>query len=240
MGQEALNQRVIVERFDTQGALTTVTNKVSDTLKADADLVREGNLGDILGRYTYQLFDPTAAPGLKVIVFSLGVDLAKAKLERANLDVTYLRDRIALAQQRQRMLTNSESIDAATALQILGDRSKEIELTHTVLQTVEQLRSDSANASALRDLFRVLATDAFLKVLDDQRWEESGTRAAFLEHQQSIRLSAVNAAEQEALISRGLESLLAYQRGGLTEERLANFVRIAQAAAMAYIGAQVN
>jgi hypothetical protein len=239
-GADALNQTVIVERFDKDGKLTTITNKVSAILMEDADLIKEGNLANILRNYTYDLFDPSAAPGLKVTIFSLGVDLAQKQLERAKLEVTYLQEEIAVAKEKQRMLTDNESIDIPTALTNLSDRSTELVPSDEVLSTLEHLRPTQRNAGAIKDAFSIIATYASIECLNESRWNESETRAAFVEHEHSIKLSAINAAEHEALISRGLQALVIYHNGGLTEERIANFLRIAQTAAMAYIGAQVN
>lgn len=239
-GEDALNQDVIVERFDKDGKVTTVTNKVSEILKGDADLIKEGRFGDILTNYTYGLFDPKAAPGIRVTIFSLGMDLAQKQLERAKLEVANLQERIAIAREKQQLLTGNESIDPATALTILNDRFDKHSLTNPMVNTLEQLRPDTKNASALRDAFRVVATYAFLKSVSESPWTELSTRAAFLAHRHSIKLSAINAAEHEALISRGLQGLLIYHQGGLTEERIANFLRTAQTAAMAYIGTQVD
>ncbi len=241
-GQDVLDQTVELEQFDTNGFPTIVTNKLSDVLKDDKKMILNGNLDDIIGKYTYKLFDPKAAPGLKVLVFSLGADLAKQQLDRANLEVSYLNDRIAVATERQRLLTHDdESINAATALDIISSRIEKSfgPQTNKVLQAMEKMRSEM-DASALQDAFKVVATVAVFKTLYESRWEETGTRAAFLEHEHSIKLSAINAAEHEALITRGLQGLLVYHQGGLTEERIANFLRVAQSAALAYIGAGVN
>jgi hypothetical protein len=246
--EDALNQTVTLERYDEKGNPRTETKTVAAILDKDAGAILDGKVTDQIGDYTYNLFNPDAAPGLKVIIFSLGVDLASQQLARAKLTSAYLRDRIAVARTQERILTNPDSLNAATALTILKDRSGKLLSTGTVLSTVNQLRRECDNqprdkcdnALVLQDAFDVLGTYAFLKTLNDSRWLETTTRVEFLNHQRSIKLSAINALEHEALIARGLQGLLIYHQGGLTEERIANFLRLAQTAALAVIGLGVQ
>lgn len=220
---------------------------MADILDSEASKILDGkgailtgNISERIGDYTYNLFDPDSAPGLKVLIFSLGVDLATQQLERTKLEAAYLRDRIAAAREQQRLLDNADSIDAATAIQILVDRSAELPSDGVVLTTLNELRPQRDKAKALQDAFEVLGTLAFFQTVDESRWQESTTRAEFLNHQRSIKLSAINALEHEALIGRGLQALLVYHQGGLTEERIANFIRLAQTAALAVIGVGVQ
>jgi hypothetical protein len=245
--EEALQQKVTLERFDDAGNPKTETKTVADILDSEASKILDGkgailtgNISERIGDYTYNLFDPDSAPGLKVLIFSLGVDLATQQLERTKLEAAYLRDRIAAAREQQRLLDNADSIDAATAIQILVDRSAELPSDGVVLTTLNELRPQRDKAKALQDAFEVLGTLAFFQTVDESRWQESTTRAEFLNHQRSIKLSAINALEHEALIGRGLQALLVYHQGGLTEERIANFIRLAQTAALAVIGVGVQ
>ena len=53
-----------------------------------------------------------------------------------------------------------------------------------------------------------------------------------LDHQRSILRSKLADEAWQALVGTGLESLVAFHRGGWKPEHLANFLRLAQAAAL--------
>jgi hypothetical protein len=225
------NQEIEIREKDSEGKLTYKTKKVGDILDCK-DLV------PLLKNYTSFIFNPGKPPGLTVTILSLAVDLAKAELDRTRLKVNYLEALIETLETEKEGLGSGY---AEKALNILQGRIEEgtILRNETVLATFDRLRKQPRKEKAIKGCSRVIAYYAITKTLEESAVLQSQSKPAILAHEYSIRLSAINSREHEALIARGLEGLAIYHAGGIKPEMIANFLRAAQTAALAVIGAGV-
>jgi len=181
------------------------------------------------------LFDYRSAPGLTVTILSLAEDLAKVQCDRAELQVGYLGAKYkALKAQLKDIPLNID-----TALTIITDRLNERSFlpTDTALTTINKLKSEPGKQNAIIDAGMALAFYGVVKTLDESALLQLQARPNILDHEYSIRLAAINGKEHEALISRGLQSLVVYHEGGVKPEMIANFIRAAQTVALSVISA---
>jgi hypothetical protein len=109
----------------------------------------------------------------------------------------------------------------------------------SVFNTLKRLRGHTGKDLIIRPCFYALAYYALVQNLDEATILEWETRPAILSSEYSIRLAAINAREREALIARGLQGLNTYFEGGLKPETIGNFLRAAQAVALAFVAAGV-
>jgi hypothetical protein len=181
------------------------------------------------------LFDYRSAPGLTVTILSLAEDLAKVQYDRAELQVGYL---AAKHKALQAQLENTQNIGVALKLIETGIAEGSYQPNDTLLASINKLRK-TGNKTAIIAAGRVLAFYGVTKTLDQYALLELQTRPDILDHEYSIRLAAINGKEHEALISRGLQSLVIYHEGGVKPEMIANFIRAAQTVALAVISAGV-
>ena len=225
-----------VTKLNEAGEIVTDKTKVGDQLKGDVKNLKALDLGGLLRAYTVDSVDPKSAPGLTVVILSLGDDLARMQKQRGQLELNHLSTRLALLQDAQGTDRSCE-----VAIQIIDDRVVEGHFKHTAkpVDTINQLKNRTDD-QPLQDAFKVLAYYSIARVLNTARRDDLRVRLAVLEHEYEIRLAQVNAREREAVIGRGLEGLVAYHSGGLTAEDVANLLRAAQTAGLAAIGAGVN
>ncbi len=232
--KDILGQEITIKVMKDDGQITVEPSTVGKVLTKDLAAVENLNLGEVLRNYTFGNVDPQKAPGLTATILSLGMDLAKTQLNRAELEVNYLGTLIEYLKEE---LKNSGYVELALNL-LTKHLSKEnnFVLTDTVLTTLNKMRhQEQATINALR----VLSYYGVAVTLERSSREELQTKPAILDHEYSIKLSAINASEHEALISRGLQGLSTYYEGGVKPEMIANLLRAAQSVALAVIGAGV-
>lgn len=213
---------------------------VGEILKAGiADLERL-RVSGLMKAYTLDLFDPAAAPGLKVQLLGLGEDLARAGIERSKVRLDYL---------------NSVSNVFSGWNQALELQANHLKLSQNPLHTLLSSHAALADTRVLTTLeqFRAQPRPTDLEVcgqtlewytvalsLDPAAINEFARRPASLEHEYSIQISRINAIEREALLARGLQSLERYHSGGITPEQIANLLQAAEAAGVGVIGARIR
>ncbi len=210
--------------------------KLDYTPKTVGEVLDSHDLIPLLKNYTFNIFNPAKAPGLTVTILSLALDLAKAERDRAKLRVDYLHGLIeALGPLKERRLPGYK-IKALNDLNFLFKQNL-VTQDETVLATFIRLRTQ--RKTMIPYCARILASYAIVTTLEESEILKLQSRPAILEHEYSIKLSAINSREHEALIARGLEGLAIYYKGGIKPETIANFLRAAQAVALAIIGAGV-
>ncbi len=213
---------------------------VGEILKSDLANLEKLRVAGLPNAYTLDLFDPAAAPGLKVQLLGLGEDLARAGIARTKITIDYLN-----------AVTNLFS----NWKQALGLQAKHLRLAQNplrslltadpalaeirVLATLEHFRSQSRQTQ-LEVCGQVLEWYSVAVSLDRAAIDELSRRPASLEHEHSIRISRINASEREALLARGLQSLERYHSGGITPEQIANLLQAAEAAGLGVIGARLH
>jgi hypothetical protein len=226
------------------------TKTVAEALQDELAAFKPSDFSTILKSYTYGMLDPNAAPGIQITVLSLGSDLADARLKRAQAERDYLDTQIKLLNAA---IQNADILNVG--IKQLDDWLKDprpalrFSANKTPLATINYVqkpfpRNDDApgRADAMKAALTIAAVYVVSETIDDptNNQLELNARLASTEHDRSIRTSAINAAEQEALIGRGLQALVAYHTGGITAEETANLIRAAQTLALAVIGIGVN
>jgi hypothetical protein len=243
---DVLKQEVPGEEQKPDGSAITVEDALQDDLTAFQHL----DFATVLKSYTYGLLDPNAAPGIQITILSLGSDLADARLKRAQTERDYLDTQIKLLGASIQE-ANVQRVGIARLEDWLNDPRPALRFSaqKTPLETINYFRKPFARnddalgrADAIKAALGIVAVYAVSATIDDPTNNklELDARLASTEHDYSIRTSAINAAEQEALIGRGLQALVAYHAGGITAEEMANLIGAAQTIALAVIGVGVN
>ncbi len=237
---EILNTEIDVLVIDDKGIEKTEKSNIGKILDIENGLDKN-SLDQLIKTYSGDIFDPDAAPGLKVVILGLAVDLADKELKRNKLELGYLQSIINILKEQQNYLSNVgvKLHNTKFAINKISGREKsnDFKLSDTVLDSINSLRDNHAKKQAMIDMFKVLAIYSIV-MQDDEKWLLD-IKLAILDHEYSIGLSAINAQEHEALINRGLQGLAIYHGGGITPETVANFLRAAQAVALGVIGAGV-
>lgn len=174
-----------------------------------------------------------APPGITLQIISLGADLAKAQLDRAEAIKKRLDEEMVLFSRREKEI--DESIYwMDQAITRLGSTGFKHQLNKTVLDSIEHsIRKKPSNTYPLilklqtfvlaEDLFTISNKDSF------EIAKES------LRHYYKIKDSAISAREHEVLIQRGLETLVTYHSGGITQEEINSILQATQAVALGVI-----
>lgn len=222
----------------------TVVNENGEEQEEDIQSVLkidEDSFVDQIEVNSGNLFDSEAAPGIKIIILGLAVDLADKELKRNKLDIGYLETVINILEEQKKFTSNINTKINLIRLaerriidRIEEDRFKKED---NVLKTINILRKDDTAKLSVQNAFKAIGIYSMVMVDDDVLLQE--LQLAMLDHEYSIKLSAINAQEHEALVSRGLQGLAAYHEGGITPETIANFLRAVQAVALGVIGAGV-
>lgn len=247
---EAIKNRVLNEEIPGEKGKDGKPMKLKDVVGKDTVNLDQKSLTEVLKGYTFQVFDPSAQPGVTVTILSLSSDLAEAQLRRAKAEKDYLGQQVKFLTPA---VKRADAIDEAlTRLQESFDEPIQrfkFDPSSTPLRTINLYQKpftahddEARRANAIRVSLAIVAAYAISQTLDDPGVNslDLGARLAALNHEHSIRTSAVNAAEQEALVGRGLQALAIYHEGGITSEEIGNLIRAAQTAALAWIGAGVN
>ena len=243
--------------FDVGGALKEARNEilkseitvvgdngvVSEDKNTIGKIIKDDNqkFTELINNNAGNIFSPNSAPGIKIIILGLAVDLAEIELKRIKLESGYLKGLVNILKPNKDVNADKvqEIIDFIEEAEItIQDRVKEGHFAETdkVLQTINALRSNRALKTAMRDAFKAIGIYSIAMNEDGLPLE---LQLVMLDHQYSIQLSAINAQEHEALISRGLQGLDAYHEGGIKPETIANFIRAVQAVGLGVIGAGV-
>jgi hypothetical protein len=234
--KDILNQEMTVTTLNTDGEIVPTQTTVGKQLKGSVSNLKALDLGTLLREYTIDIADPKSAPGLTVVILSLADDLARIEKQRAKLEVKHLSARLALLQAAPETDRSCQA-----AWQIVHDRTAEGDFKPNAkpVHTINVLKGRE-DERPLQDAFNVLAHYSIARVLNTARRDDLRARLAILEHEYAIREAQVNAEERAAVVSRGLEGLVAYHGGGLTAEDVANFLRAAQTAALGAVAIGVN
>ena len=202
----------------------------------------------------------TTAPGLQLTILDLGVAHQQATVDRLKLDLEQaaakqkrlevIEKRLALAWGTGETApqANDKFQEATTGSfgKVYAGISSVTDDNEQVLQTIGKLAklaesevgTPLTETTKLRNLLdnlgRYVSLDGYQKYLLLSDAIEAGVDV----HLFSIRRSALNTKEREALIGYGLDGLAAYHAGGLKPEQIANFFRAAQTIALGVIAAR--
>jgi hypothetical protein len=227
---------VEVWKVEDDGRITTTTSTVGEQLKTELTQGKGGeDLTSIIRERTVPQFDPASQPGPSIAILSLAADLAKVEASKATLQTTYYGQVEAISSQA---LAEYPENPPRAYLQTIDQLAGKTRADSTVLKSLNTFARENQHDGHDRDIENtVFVMQEF--VLDQTVRREDlmaiDQRLAVMQHRHSIRISAENGKEHEALISRGLVGLQSYQENGITPEQVANFIRAAQTAAISII-----
>ena len=196
----------------------------------------------------------TNAPGLQLTILDLGVAHQQANVDRLKLDLEEAaakQKRLDLIEKRLALAWGSgeqgtdEFKEATAGLfgQVYAGIASVPDDNEQVLQTIgkmaklaeSEVGTPLTETIKLRDLLDVLgrftSLDGYQKYLLFSDAIDAGVDL----HLFSIRRSALNTKEREALVGYGLDGLAAYHAGGIRPEQIANFFRAVQTIALGVI-----
>ncbi len=221
--------------------------------KKTGDLLKE--LGKEWGGDQPADLSPFAgAPGLSVEIAVAGLELAEIEQKRASAELEYLKQRAVLMEdtlllselaselvnmaqawalpEKDRVL-NYVAVKRATAPR---DWKQSIHGAKDRKATEDEIRENAkklrAEINAVHRLLVSLRYHAVARSIVRRQQAIYPLELARLDHQRSIVRSKLADEAWQALVGTGLESLVAFHRGGWKQEHIANFIRLAQAGAL--------
>jgi hypothetical protein len=229
--------QVEVWKVEDDGQITTTTSTVGEQLKTELNQTKGADLTSIIRERTVPQFDPASRPGPSIAILSLASDLAKAESRKATLQTIYYGQVEAISNAA---LAEYPENPPRAYLQVVDQLTSKTKAGATVLESLNTFARENQHGSHDRDIENtVFVIKEF--VLDQTVRREDlmaiDQRLAVMQHRHSIRISAENGKEHEALIARGLVGLQSYQENGITPEQVANLIRAAQTAAISVIAA---
>jgi hypothetical protein len=235
--EEIFRTKIPVESRDTGGSPQAGDATVGDILIEQREDVRKLPLDELLKRFTVSDVDPRSEPALVATMLSFSSDLADIEREKARIETEYLKARIDLLAARAVPSRAGENA-YGTVADILHRNLVLPE--ETVRATIDRLRRKEVGETDARAVLRAVADYAVSRTNDRGEAARLSIRREELEREISLRRAILDARGEEALIARGLQGLAIYHEGGITPETVANFLRGAQAAALALIGVGLN
>ena len=227
--------QVEILKIEDDGRVTATTSTVGEQLKTELTQGKDNDLTSIIRARTVPQFDPASRPGPSIAILSLAADLAKVESSKATLQIGYYGQVEAISKEA---LADYPENPPRAYLETIDQLSRKTSADSTVLKSLNTFARENQHGRHDRDIENtVFVMKEF--VLDQTVRREDlmaiDQRLAVMQHQHSIRISAENGKEHEALIARGLVGLQSYQENGITPEQVANLIRAAQTAAISVI-----
>lgn len=243
-----------IEFVDADG--TTIKESVSDIVQKRVPALLEslkepGADGAVVGRLPN-------APGLQLVLATLGLELAQVEQRRAEVRLERIAQTIELLDDAQVQLAVADELlrPAQTWAADLARTSPHsnafVSISRARLQALAKAppsTSEPRSAEFQPVLDAINAASLTLVNLRDAVVGESilarvssatPVALARIEHMRSIVESSINDRQYQALIGSGLAGLVAYHEGGLTSEDIANVIRFVQAVAVGVLAGRVD
>jgi hypothetical protein len=249
-----LAENVPTRSFKQEGGeLVEVTGEVTvgKSLGVDASVI------DALGSLPrgpddlFRLIEPGASlrnltglevkdPGIAVTIVGLGYDVARAEERRLGTLIDSARRKLGLYADYLEFTSRHQ-----TNLRRNLDRlemfpgSAGVSTATTVRATIEQLaKPDEPSRDLLRNIYGRVGEGFLFRVVDAKLRDDFETTLDNLEVEEALALAEVNLREREAVIARGLEGLVAFNKGGIDADDVRNLIGVAQAIGIFVIAAQ--
>jgi hypothetical protein len=250
--KKALDERVNIRSFNqaADGTLTEVagSKSVGELLGINTSIIDVAN-GKPSIENARKLFDAVKGtpkidliknldfehPGIATTILGLGYDVARAEEQRIEAEIASAKARFNLQKRYLNLLD-----DQISHLQLdpivetgpddvtrLGGRLDEP--VGVTLETYSQGPKSIARRQSLAIMMANLATNYKYRVVVPSSARTYEDQLAKAESDRALATVAVNLHEREAVISRGLEGLVAFHRGGISSDDVANILRLAQA-----------
>ena len=181
--------------------------------------------------------DLQEAPGITVLILELGLELAELDKRRAE-------SKLASLEAREQVFEETlVYLDIANQLSRLGGNFVNTDnYSRNLMVEIENKKLDS-KTKTLGKVKRISSILLALRFSVSADWIVEYQDAVFdlrlarIAHAESITESRVNDVAWQILLDSGVDALVAYHKGGLKKEDLANFFRLAQSIALFIIAA---
>lgn len=246
--EEILKQEIEVSVYNKdQGKIQTEKRKLGTILESDLNRAKERKVAELLKAYTRNMFSADSAPGLNALILSVSADQADVELRRAQVEVWRIKQHMNHIERFGRFVDQKIDVLSLTQRALQADFTTQqpekytLQADQKVRQTFTKARSKTDDDEVgLITAYQVLMQYLVNLKLDEARYERFSVEPDRIDHEYSIRLSALNAEEREILIQSGLTGLKLFHDGGLRPEQVANILRGLQALALAFIGSQLD
>ena len=185
----------------------------------------------------------TEAPGITVPILELGAELTELDKRRAEsiLETLEARRKIfeeslvhvdiveAFSKEGRNLITSADYTRA------LIDEI-ELERANTITSDGKQ-KTTPTNIKSVSNILLALELSISSEWIIEYQEAVFALRLNRIEHSESITQSQVNDEAWQAMIKSGVDALVAYHKGGLKRDDLANFFRLAQSIALIIISA---
>ena len=189
------------------------------------------------------------SPGIATTIMSLGYDIARARQLRLQAEISYAKQMLKL--QSQIVAASTTLLDAglrkdAVTLKRLVETEVDLDKTPKVREGLEALTARARDQNVAEDerseAKAVLAgAISIVGKSFDNRVHGMGSIELLTNQMERVRTeaqlarNAVDMNERGAFITRGLEGIAAFHRGGFNTESIDNIVQIAQAVGIGII-----
>lgn len=200
-------------------------------------------------------------PGIASTIIGLGLDFARAEELRVRAEIDTANEELQLLDSKIALLSEVIEILGRKRFGIPALKGIMPDASETIHQTVDRLvlqlqaaekRLLAATGSdfdtawkernkvreKLLNLLVLLATNFRVRVVQEEKAAILSDQEANLEADRALRFAAANLQEREAVISRGLEGLVAFHQGGISSEDVSRVIGIAQAIGIAVIAGE--
>lgn len=187
------------------------------------------------------------APGITVRILELGLDLTELKKAVAERRVLAAQERLKVYEDFVVAMSVADTLlnNAGSKKGLIHDDDQTL-ASHSVIRIIQDFKNERAGEIKLGKLGEhitesqnnvhaaiivprlVLSAEYLVKRQDSL----VTLRLARLKHLESISQSAIGDRANQAVISSGIDSLVAYHKGGITEEDIGNLIRAAQGLAL--------
>lgn len=256
---------------DVQSAIKAAANRQIEFVDADGTSVK-ASVSDIVQKRVPALLESLKgsagddavvkglpdAPGLQVVLATLGLELAQVEQRRAEVRLERIAQTIEILDDAQVQLAVADKLldpakTWADGLAQTSPRSNAfVEISRARMQALAKIPPSTAEPMSA-DFQPVLnaingASQSLVNLRDAVVGESILSRVssttpvalARIEHTRSIVESSINDRQYQAVIASGLAGLVAYHEGGLTSEDIANVIRFVQAVAVGVLAGRVD
>jgi hypothetical protein len=175
-------------------------------------------------------------PGIATTIMGLGYDVARAEEQRIRAEISAAKSEFNVLKQqlalRTKQIDNLAKDSFVAAPGVLLDPFPPSSIDQPIgatLETYSMAGSDIKRRNTLTAAMVAILDNYESRVVMTRAVEGYRDRLSAIEVEKAMAITAANLHEREAVISRGLEGLVAFHRGGISKEDVANIMRLAQA-----------
>jgi hypothetical protein len=169
-----------------------------------------------------------ADQGITVTVISLFYDVARAEELRINAEVAAARQEMAVYDQQLSFLNSLSTRLSQLKSHSVPSGTKPDDRIRQTLQRLAQERTDGAT-DRLEDALLYLPDQFRALYIDFPKVQRLATERTGLQARRDIALAAIRLEERSAIVSRGLDGLVAFETSGINKDNVTHLMQILHA-----------